>query len=173
MQFPAKALRVAATIFLGGALFMNAQTAFAMDDHLKVTNAWIRMAPATLKTHGAYMTITNGGSEAKDLVAASSPNYKGVQLHVSRVVDGIATMEHLESVEIPAGGKAEFKPGGLHLMLMQAIKPLEEGGTVPLTLSFRSGETVSVEAMVMKRAPDGASDMKEMDHSGHKGHKTH
>lgn len=173
MRFLSNALRAVATIFLGSALFMSAQTALAMDDQLKVTKAWIRMAPATLKTHGAYMTITNGGPKAKDLVAASSPNYKDVQLHVSRVVDGIATMEHLESVEIPAGGKAEFKPGGLHLMLMQANKPLEEGGMVPLKLTFRSGETVNVEAMVMKRAPGGASDMKEMDHSGHNGHKTH
>lgn len=173
MHCVSKACNAVAAIILSSALIMSAQTAFAMEQGLKVTHAWIRMAPETLKTHGAYMTITNGGAQAEDLVAASSPNYENVQLHISRITDGIATMEHLESVEIPAGGKAEFKPGGLHMMLMQAKKPLKEGGMVPLTLTFRSGETIEVKAMVMKSAPDGAKDMMEMDHSGHEGHKTH
>jgi copper(I)-binding protein len=75
-------------------------------------------------------------------------------------------------VEVPAGGKAEFKPGGLHLMLIGPKKPLEMGGVVPIRLTFRSGATLDVQAMVMADEPDGAA-MKEMDHGAHGGHKTH
>jgi copper(I)-binding protein len=57
-------------------------------------------------------------------------------------------------------------------MLLEAKEPLEKGKMVPITLSFRSGESVDVEAMVMMSAP-GGGEMKEMDHSGHGSHHTH
>jgi hypothetical protein len=43
---------------------------------------------------------------------------------------------------------------------------------VPIRLTFRSGATLDVQAMVMADEPDGAA-MKEMDHGAHGGHKTH
>lgn len=139
---------------------------------LTVSDAWVRMAPATMKTHAAYMSVTNSGTEAKQLIAASSENYAEVQLHLSSVTDGIATMQRMESIEIPAGKTVKFKPGGLHLMLMSGNAPLEEGKSVPITLSFRSGETVDIEAMVMTSAPDG-TEAQGMDHSAHEGHHSH
>lgn len=144
----------------------------ASDTGLMAAGAWVRLAPPTLRTHGGYLTISNHGAEPQELVGASSDNYEMVMLHLSQVVDGVATMQHLESVEVPAGGKAEFKPGGLHLMLMGPKKPLETGGMVPIRLTFRSGATLEVQAMVMAGAPDAAA-AKEMDHSAHGGHKTH
>jgi copper(I)-binding protein len=150
---------------------MSSHLALAADNGLAVSNAWIRMAPPVLKTHGGYFTITNQGHHAKELVEASSPNYEAVELHVSRVENGVATMQRLESIEIPAGGKIEFKPGGMHLMLLSAKKPLAPGAMVPIQLGFRDGSELTVKAMVMKDAPEGASQMKEMDHSEHGGHK--
>jgi copper(I)-binding protein len=144
----------------------------ASDIGLMATGAWVRLAPPTLRTHGGYLTISNHGAEPQELVGASSGNYEMVMVHLSQVVDGVATMQHLESVEVPAGGKAEFKPGGLHLMLMGPKKPLEKGGMVPIRLTFQSGATLDVQALVMTGAPDVAT-TKEMDHSAHGGHKTH
>ena len=169
-------LKYAAGFLASLLLSVNAMTfvvpAHADDTGLMATGAWVRFAPATLKTHGGYLTISNHGEQPQELVGASSENYATVMVHLSQVVDGIATMQHLESVEIPAGGKAEFKPGGLHLMLMGPKKPLEKGGMVPIRLTFRSGATLDVQAMVMAGAPDGAA-MKEMDHSAHGSHQTH
>jgi len=169
MPFFRIARNAAMALAMLGSMIIGIQIAVAMDDGLKVSDAWVRMAPAALKTHGGYMTIMNHGNEPQELVGASSPNYEDVQLHISKVEDGVATMQHLESIEVPAGGMAEFKPGGLHFMLMKAKAPLEKGGMVPITLTFRSGETVAVKAMVMAGAPDGG-EMMEMDHSGHKTH---
>ena len=162
---------VAALLFSMTALTASLP-AKADDSGLIATGAWVRLAPPTLKTHGGYLTISNHGKEPRQLIGASSPDYEMVMLHLSQVVDGVATMQHLDVVEIPVGGKAEFKPGGLHLMLMGPKKPLEEGGMVPIRLSFASGATLDVQAMVMAGAPDEAAG-KEMDHDAHGMHKTH
>jgi len=161
---------ILAVIFSTAAV-LSGPVASAHESGLTISDAWVRMAPATLKTHGAYLTITNHGKETKELIGATSENYGEVQIHLSKVVDGVATMQRMESIEIPAGKTVAFKPGGLHLMLMSAKKPLAEGKMVPLTLSFRSGETIEVKAMVMKSA-SGDGEMMKMDHSGHEGHLT-
>ncbi|MGF1622197.1 MAG: copper chaperone PCu(A)C [Rhodomicrobiaceae bacterium] len=167
LKFPARLL---AALLLAMTALTSTPPARASDTGLMATGAWVRLAPPTLKTHGGYLTISNHGAKPQKLVGASSDNYEMVMLHLSQVVDGVATMQHLESVEVPAGGKAEFKPGGLHLMLMGPKMPLEQGGMVPIRLTFRSGATLDVQAMVMAGAPDAAA---EMDHSAHGGHKTH
>lgn len=147
-------------------------SAGAHESGIKISGAWVRMSPPTLKTHGGYLTIANHEPEPKELIGASSPDYGEVQIHHSQIVDGVATMQRMESIEIAAGKTVVFKPGGLHLMLVSAKKPLENGGVVPITLSFRSGETISVEATVMTSAPDG-SDMQGMGDCANADHHTH
>jgi copper(I)-binding protein len=172
MVFGRTILNLAIAAILSAAAVLGSPAASAHEDGLSASDAWVRMAPPVLKTHGAYLTITNHGADPGDLIGAASGNYGEVQMHLSQIVDGVATMQRLESVAIPAGQTVEFKPGGLHFMLIGAKAPLEEGKSVPITLSFRSGETIGVEAMVMKSAPSGG-DTKEMDHSGHECHHTH
>ena len=42
----------------------------------------------------------------------------------------------MDVVEIPANKSVEFKPGGLHVMLMNVAKPIKPGDKVPLVLTF-------------------------------------
>jgi copper(I)-binding protein len=44
-------------------------------------------------------------------------------------------------------------PGGYHIMLMQLVKPLAVGEIVSVTLTFASGETTIVDAVVSEEAP--------------------
>lgn len=153
---------------------IGAPPAIAAEHGLKVTDAWVRMMPPTIKVHGGYLTIINEGKQPQELVAAASDNYEAVEIHLSRIENGVATMQRLESVEIPAGGKVEFKPGGMHLMLIGTMKPLEHGALVPIRLGFRAGTKIEVEAIVMNNPPDGpAAGTEQMDHSGHGGKHTH
>lgn len=172
MFFGRKILTLVIAAMLSAASVPGGPTASAHESGLMASNAWVRMAPPVLKTHGAYLTITNHSTETSELIGAVSGNYGEVQMHMSQIVDGVATMQRMESVEIPAGQTVEFKPGGLHFMLIGAKEPLEEGKTVPITLSFRSGETIGVEAMVTMSAP-GGEEANEMEHSGHECHHTH
>jgi hypothetical protein len=61
---------------------------------------------------------------------------------------GVASMIAVNAVDVPAGKGAELKPGGLHVMLIGLVKPLNEGEKFPLTLYFEKAGTQQVEVMV-------------------------
>jgi len=48
---------------------------------------------------------------------------------------------------------AELKPGSFHVMLIDLVAPLEEGGVVDLVLTFGSGATLEVAAEVRSMEP--------------------
>jgi periplasmic copper chaperone A len=48
----------------------------------------------------------------------------------------------------------ELKPGGMHLMFMEIIKPLEKGTKVPVTFVFEKAGKVTVDVSVQPRAPE-------------------
>ncbi len=62
--------------------------------------------------------------------------------------DGMMTMKEVTSVMIPAGGTVHFEPGGYHVMLIELVKPLEVGQTIPLTLTFAKAGKIEVTATV-------------------------
>ncbi len=161
-------VRSLATALLSALVLTAVHAPASAESGLTVSQAWVRLAPATLAVHGGYFTIVNEGADPQELVAASSASYEEVQIHLSSVTDGVATMQRLESVEIPAGGTVEFRPGGLHLMLMKPKVPLEEGGSVPLTLTFRSGAALDVIAQATAKAP--GMETGKTGHCGHGGH---
>ena len=110
------------------------------------------------------MQLTNKGASDRYLVAAESPDYGRVELHISRVSDGVAIMERLEQIEIGAGKTVELKPRSLHLMLIEPKAKHEKGAEVPIMLVFQNGERVALTAVVK----DGKG--KAMDHSSHGHH---
>ena len=62
--------------------------------------------------------------------------------------DGTMTMQQQESVPIPANDSVEFKPGGLHVMLINLIDGLKPGDTFDLTLNFQNAGETTVEVTV-------------------------
>jgi periplasmic copper chaperone A len=95
------------------------------------------------------VAITNDGDGDDLLVGADTPAALDVEVHLTEVIDGRATMSVLEEVALPAGETVRFRPGGLHLMLVVPDETVVVGGTFDLTLRFdRSGElTVPVEVV--------------------------
>ena len=61
---------------------------------------------------------------------------------------GMMTMVEVASVDIPAGGTVEFKPGGYHLMFMDLVGTLTPGQTIDLTLTFAKAGPITVKADV-------------------------
>ena len=106
-----------------------------------------------------FMTITNAGDAPDDLIGVSG-DFADLMLHVTAVdANGIATMTHVESLEIPAHGKVELKHGGYHIMMMGLKKPLTKGEMVPATLTFKNAGNVKIEFMI----GDGGMDMQSGD----------
>jgi copper(I)-binding protein len=144
----------AATLVLAGFAVAGAQE-YKQGD-VTVSQVWVRPA-AEGKVSAAYFSIENHGSEADKLTGAESPVAGMSMLHETIDDNGVMKMRHSAGIEIPAGGAAELKPGGSHVMLMGLKQALVEGQTIPLTLTFAKAGTISVSATVQK-APAGSAD---------------
>jgi len=91
----------------------------------------------------AYFSITS--STADRIVGVSSPEAASIEIHASREsADGRATMQKLDTVELPAGQRVAFEPGGLHLMVFSP-RHLQANATFPIQITLESGreETIS------------------------------
>ena len=117
---------------------------------------WARASAGMAANGAAYMTITDDGAQPDRLVAASSPVCATAQLHTHMMKDGVMEMRPIAGIDVNPGTAVRLQPGGLHVMLMQLKKPLKQGQTFPLTLTFEKAGAVTVEVAV--GAP-GAMDM--------------
>jgi len=121
---------------------------------LLIEAPWTRATPAGAKVAGGYMTIVNTGSAPDRLIGGTFPVAARFEVHEMAVNGGVMTMRELATgLEIPAGGKVELKPGGLHVMFMDLRQPLRQGEPIKGTLVFEKAGTVEIEYTV---APIGA-----------------
>jgi copper(I)-binding protein len=117
---------------------------------VSVTDAWVQ-SPATDRTGAAYMVIQNRGSTADKLLSASTDICRVAELHETHEMGGMMQMSPLASIEVPAGGKAELKPGGMHVMLIDLTRELKTGEKVTLKLKFEKAGEVTVTADVREQ----------------------
>lgn len=121
----------------------------------------------------AYMKIENKGQSDDALLSASSPVAASVEVHNMSMEGDVMKMRALDQLDIKAGSKVEMKPGnGYHIMLLGLKKPLKNGDTFPLTLSFKKAGkvkvSVHVEDIAMPAKPmHGDEDMHEHHHHEH------
>ena len=112
---------------------------------LRIITPWARASAGHGDAGAAFMTITNTGSAEDKLVSASTTNAKKTEVHETTMENGVMKMRMLMGgLAIPAGGKVELKPMGLHIMMMGITEKLVEGGTLTLTLTFEKAGSVEV-----------------------------
>ena len=161
--------RLAGCLVLAGILTACAAAADAQT--IQVKDAWVRAAttqaqskmetPPGEPSHGgemnmgftsaAYLQLVNRGKVADRLLRVSSPAAETAGLHETTMTGDVMSMQPVNYVEVPANGKVELKPGGLHIMLIGLKQDLKPGERVPLELVFEKAGVITVEAEV--RAP--------------------
>jgi len=98
----------------------------------------------------------------------SSPVAGVAEVHEMKMEGDVMKMRALPSLELPAGKKVEFKPGGYHVMLMDLKAPLAKDSTIPLTLLFKDAKGVEskleLKLPVATTAPGGAGGAAEHKH---------
>jgi hypothetical protein len=103
-----------------------------------------------------YLRITNNGAADLRLVSATTTIASVTQIHETVITNDVASMSELtDGLVIPAGQTVELRPGGIHIMLMNLQSSLIEGSTVAVTLTFDTGDTVTVDAAIQIDAPSG------------------
>jgi len=143
---------------------------------IQIENAVVRITMPTSPAAG-YLVIVNNGATDDALTGASSPAFKSIELHETRVVDsgmssspmassmpGMSTgspmpsatmaggdmmgMYPVSSIPVPAHGRQQLQTGGFHLMLMDPIGTISVGQTIQLTLTFQHAGVITVDATV-------------------------
>jgi len=112
------------------------------------SEAWVRQVPPAARMTAGYLKVRNTGTEPVVLVGAESPLFNAVEIHGTVTVDGMARMRQQESVTIPPGETVSFEPGGLHLMLMQAVEQIPAQGQIPLRLLLADGDSIEIVAPI-------------------------
>lgn len=114
---------------------------------IAIEDPWARPAPAG-DNSAAYFVIRNGAGVDDALTGAAADVADMVEVHESRVEDGIMKMEHIHALPIPAGESVTLEPGGYHVMFMGLRRDLEAGDTFQLELHFERAGTVTVDVEV-------------------------
>lgn len=126
---------------------------------LTAAQPWSMALPPNAPTVAAYFVITNSGSETDQLKAVDSPIAGAAQLHKHINQDGLMKMQHVETVDIPAGGTVTFAPMAYHVMLLDLKDRtrLIDGQSFPLTLHFQKAGDLTVNVVVLKQPPAEAA----------------
>ncbi len=118
---------------------------------LTIGHPWARQTAEGQKNGAAYLSIKNGGSEGDKLISAESPVAEKTELHETVNEGGVMKMLPVTGgIEVRPGSTVEFKPGGFHVMLIGLNRRLEEGQTIPLTITFAKAGSVHLDAKVEK-----------------------
>ena len=100
---------------------------------------------------GAFMTITNNGTEDVTLEGGASPVAGIVEIH--EVIDGVMK-PMANGLLIPAGQSVKLRMGGYHVMLLELDRELIAGEEEEITLRFSDGTEQTVTAPIKDIAMD-------------------
>ena len=157
-------------------VLLGSAHAFAgSDGKIQLSPVEVRATVPGMTASGGYVVIMNHSHIADRLVEVSADFAKKAEIHEMLNDNGVMKMrQRAGGIEIPAHGKVALKPGGLHLMFMGLAQTLNAGDELEVTLTFESGQVITVPATVKRPgeiSSDGAhGEMKHgegHDHSGH------
>ena len=105
----------------------------------RIVDAWVRLPPVPMPMMAGFARIENPCAEGVAVTGARSAAFGSVELHETRVVDGVSRMRQVPELPVAAAGEAVLRPGGLHLMLMRPVSPLALGESVTVELTLADG----------------------------------
>jgi copper(I)-binding protein len=176
MKFKKMLVLFAAVLTLGGLVAAcGSDDSTSSSDQVSVNDAWTRITTPTATTGAVYMDLespdgdrlmkasvpsdvagkteiheTVGGEaadgEAMDPAMEGTMEGQGATGEDSAMSGAMMGMRPIDSLELPAGEEVALEPGGYHIMLMDLVQPIEEGDTVPVTLTFEKAGEIEVEA---------------------------
>jgi periplasmic copper chaperone A len=131
-------------ILILSCLCVTSAFADSLPSTLLIEEAYVRGLPPSVKNTSAYMTITNTSDTSMVLTGAKSDIAESVMVHRTESNEGMMSMHHMMSAEIPAHGQLVLETGGVHLMIMGLKSPVSPGDIIEITLSFDDGAEQAV-----------------------------
>lgn len=146
-------------------ILLRGATANQQNEH-SVSSVWI--LPDALATNSeftegttnndciatAYMVIQNHENEGDWLVGAATDAAEVTELH--RPDEAYIDRTHPQSdrIEILPNSTLTMEPHGYHVRLCHLTQSLEQGQNVPLQLTFASGKSINLSAVISNSPPE-------------------
>lgn len=108
---------------------------------IEIAGAYVR--PTVKGVSLGYLMVRNGGGDDK-LVAAASDAAKTVQLSITTRSGEVVASRPVSWIDLPGGREVPLRPGGYHLALNDLVRPLKQGETISLSLTFEKAGNVSL-----------------------------
>lgn len=134
-------------IYTLAVLFIMASLSYSQNSQNKVYVKDIRIADvsSTGDSVAVYLIVTNPGEEDAKLVGVTSAVAGKAVLHTIKTdASGKKTMEVVDSITVPAGGRVSLEPGGPHIMLEDIKAPLGEIDGIEIFLKFQNARNAIV-----------------------------
>lgn len=117
---------------------------------LTLSDAFTRATLPGAPVAGGFVTIANAGSADDRLIGGKADFATEVQVHEMALQGDVMKMRELpDGLPIPAGQTVVLKPGSYHVMFMGLTRPLTEGETVDVTLTFEKAGDVALKMAVI------------------------
>ena len=121
---------------------------------VEASDVWARTGVAGGNS-AVYMSLVNGTDMHQELLFATSDVAEAVELHESKMgANGEMQMIPQAAVPLEVGAAVEFKPGGLHVMLVGLKQDLNAGDTFELTLHFKDHADITLMVIVKEAMMD-------------------
>ncbi len=133
-------------------------------DGIVIKDSWIREAPPTSRVLAGYFILHNKDQKDNVIISVKSKDFVEVEIHLSKVQQGMMKMEKQDKLILPKGEMFHFKPGGYHLMLIKPKRKLHSGDKVEIILEFEDGKEISGTFIVRKDADKPMQDMQHHQH---------
>ena len=146
---------------------------------VEASGAWSRSSPMVADAGAVYMDLVADETTAVVSASVSDEVATETELHETAAMedesmddesmddestedmegdghdsdDMAMTMRPVDRIELPAGETVSLAPGGLHIMLLGLVEPLELGDEFDVTLTLETGDEIVVGVEVRDEAP--------------------
>ena len=116
-------------------------------DKIVIRNTWAR--PGLEGGNSAvFLTIENNSFVDDQLLGARSEIASSVEIHRTIMEDGVMIMKQQFSVPLPVKESVVFKPGDLHIMLIDLNSELNAGDEFEVSLEFEHAGEINLTVIV-------------------------
>lgn len=98
-----------------------------------------------------FTNISNSTGETISIDAITSPQFNIVEIHETIIDNGVAKMLKIEKLIIDNDESVALKPGGKHLMLIDAKKVILEGEEINLIVKLSNDQTMNLKTPAVSR----------------------
>lgn len=126
-------------------------------DVLYADKAVVNLSPVEGNPSAGYMDL-HGGRLDVELVAVTSDDVLRMEMHETVEKDGMASMNKIKSIPVPAGKTVKLEPGGKHLMIWGVGEGSLNRGLLTMTLIYSNNDRIQINAVVKKAGEAAPAD---------------